>query len=261
MERRRPARNKFLETVQEALGRHGKPETSRLRRADTQIQHTVKRSEKLSDLQLELLDLEPGVSSDEVEAETEREPIATLPTQLKQKAAEKPRRKHPGRQMLPAHLERVNEILACAVEECVCGQCCKEMQVIGYEETEVLDGRPAEYFVKVIKREKRACKSCEERGVRTSPVPERIAPKSLLADNVIVDIVVNKYCESTPLYRQQAKLRRDVGLEIALSTINDAVLRVGELLMPVAGHMKRELHAGSYVQADETPIGVQTHDK
>lgn len=220
-----------------------------------------KRSETLSDLQLELLDLEPGVSSDEVEAESEREPIAALAAQPEQQAAEKSRRKHPGRQTLPAHLERVDEIIACAVDDCHCGQCGKETKIIGYEETEVLDVRPAEYFVKVIKREKRACKSCEEQGVRTASVPERIAPKSLLSDNVIIDIIVNKYCESTPLYRQQAKLRRDVGLEIALSTIDDAVLRVGEVLMPVAGHMKRGLLAGSYLQADETPIGVQTHDK
>jgi transposase len=56
-------------------------------------------------------------------------------------------------------------------------------------------------------------------------------------------------------------LRRDAGVEIALSKLNDAVLRVGELLLPVAAAMKRELVAGTYIRADETPVGVQTHDK
>ena len=224
-----------------------------------------KGSETLSDLQLELLDLEPGVSGEEVEAESEREPIAPLADECvsprEEQTANQPRRKHPGRNELPAHLKRVEQVIACAPEHCVCGQCGKETQVIGYEETEVLDVKPAEYFVKVIKREKRACKSCEEQGVETAAVPARIAPKSIFSDEVIAGFVVNKYCDSLPLYRQQAALKRDAGLEVALSTIDDAVMRVGELLMPVAGHMRRELLSGSYIQADETPVGVQTHDK
>jgi transposase len=217
-----------------------------------------KRSETLSDLQLQLLDLEPGVSSEEIEAESKREPI---PAKTEDQPEGKPRRSHPGRQTLPAHLERVEQIVACTAEQCTCGLCGQQTNVIGYEETEVLDVRPAEYFVTVIKREKRACRSCEEQGVATAAVPERIVPKSLLSDQVILDLVIGKYCMSMPLYRQQAMLRREAGLEIALSTLDDAVMRVGDLLLPIAGAMKRELLAGSYIQADETPVGVQTHDK
>jgi len=223
-----------------------------------------KRSETLSDLQLELLDLEPGVSSDEVEAESNREPITTsadAENTGEEKPATKPRRKHLGRQTLPAHLKRVDQIVVCTAEDCKCGRCGRQTEVIGYEETEVLDVKPAEYFVRVIKREKRACKQCEEQGVRTAAAVERIAPKSLLSDNVIVDLLVNKYCEATPLYRQQVVLKRDAGIEIARSTLDDGVMRVGELLIPIAGAMKRELLSGSYIQADETPVGVQTHDK
>lgn len=218
-----------------------------------------KRSETLSDLQLQLLDLEPGVSSEEVEAESEREPLQ--PQTSQGKSASKPRRKHPGRQELPSHLERVVEIVACTPEQCNCGRCGKQTTVFGYEETEVLDVRPAEYIVRVIKREKRACHDCEEQGVRTAPVPERICPKSVLSDQMIIETLVGKYCASLPLYRQQAILKRDAGVQIALSTLNDGVLRVGELLMAISAAMKREVLAGTYIQADETPIGVQTHDK
>ncbi len=143
------------------------------------------RSETLSDLQLELLDLEPGVSGDEVAGEGEHGPLAG-PDQGKQaESANKPqdkRRKHPGRQKLPSHLPREEQIIACSAEQCTCGQCGQQKQLIGYEETEVLDVRPAQYFVRVIKREKRACKQCAEQGVRTAGAPERIAPKSLLSD-------------------------------------------------------------------------------
>ena len=221
-----------------------------------------KRSETLSDLQLALLDLEPAVSSDEVEAESQREGLAPSSAEAnpQSKPANKPRRKHPGRQQLPAHLERVEQIVHCTPEQCSCGKCGSQTAVIGYEETEVLDVRPAEYFVRVIKREKRACRSCEE-SVQTAATLERIVPKSILSDQVIIEAVVNKYCASLPLYRQQAIIKRDAGIEIPLSTLNDAVLRVGELLQPIIAAMKRELLAGSYIQADETPVGVQTHDK
>ena len=218
-----------------------------------------KRSETLSDLQLQLLDLEPGVSSEEVDAESEREPLQEQTAQ--NKSVNKPRRKHPGRQELPAHLERVDEIVACTPEQCTCGKCGKQNTVIGYEETEVLDVRPAEYFVRVIKREKRACKSCEQQGVATAQVPDRIVAKSVLSDQMIIEVLVAKYCASLPLYRQQAIIKRDAGVQIALSTLNDGVLRVGELLMPIWAAMKREVLAETYIQADETPIGVQTHDK
>ena len=218
-----------------------------------------KRSETLSDLQLELLDLEPGVSSEEVKAESEREPLKAQTPQDKPSSI--PRRKHPGRQELPSHLERIEQIVACTPEQCNCGKCGKQTTVIGYDETEVLDVRPAEYYVKVIRREKRACRDCEEQGVQTAPVPERIVAKSVLSDQVIIEAVINKYCASLPLYRQQAIIKRDAGVEIALSTLNDGVLRVGELLIPISTAMKREVLAGTYIQADETPIGVQTHDK
>jgi transposase len=228
------------------------------------IERYGKRSETLSDLQLELLDLEPGVSSEEVEAESQREPLAAPANTAEaagQQPAGKPPRKHPGRNELPLHLKRVDEVIACTASQCVCGQCGKGTTVIGYEETEVLDVRPAEYFVRVIKREKRACKKCEEQGVQTAAAPERILPKSVLSDDVIIDLVVNKYCDAKPIYRQQATMRRDAGIELALSTLDDAVLYAGELLVPIAAAMKRELLAGTYIQADETPVGVQTHDK
>src|SRR5947209_6186954 len=100
-----------------------------------QIARYGNRSETLSDLQLQLLDLEPGVSSDEVAAESERGPL-TGPDQGKQAKAEneaqdKQRRKHPGRQKLPSHLQRVEQIITCSAEQCTCSQCGHQTEVIG----------------------------------------------------------------------------------------------------------------------------------
>jgi transposase len=225
-----------------------------------------KQSEKLSDLQLELLAGEPGVSSEEVAGEVERGPLpdASASAQSDNTPAAKPssaRHKHPGRNELPAHLARVDKIIPCAPEQCACGKCGKEKKVIGYERTEVLSMKPAEYYVTVLLREKRACAKCEERGVTTAAVLARIAPKSIFADEAIIEFIIRKYADSLPLFRQQAMLRRDAGMDVALSTINDAVLRVGELLIPVVDGMARDLLSGGYIQADETYCGVQTQEK
>jgi transposase len=212
-------------------------------------------SETLSNLQLELLDLEPGVSNAEVAAESEREAL------LSSSDEKKKRRKHPGRQTLPADLPRVEKILACTAEQCKCGNCGADKTVIGYEVSEVLDVKPAEYFVQVTKREKRACKQCEEQGVSTAPLPVRIIEKSLVSDGIIIDTVVRKYADHNPLYRQSVILLRDAGIDIGRATQCGWVMTVGEMLMPVVGVMRRELLAGSYIQADETPVDVQMHDK
>ena len=209
------------------------------------------RSEKLSDAQLELLELEPGVSSVEVQVESERPSV---------RPSTKMRRQHPGRQELPANLPRVERILACTPEQCVCKGCGKQTTVIGYEESSQLDIEPAKYFVLVSKREKRACKSCEERGVVSAPLSPRIIEKCLASDQIVIDTVVSKYCDHTPLYRQSAILERDTGLELSRATLDGWVLKVGELLIPMVSAMRRELINGTYIQADETPVDVQMHE-
>lgn len=213
------------------------------------------RSEKLSDAQLELLEAEPGVSAAEVEAESNREPLlpAESPATLRRS------RKHPGRQELPAELPRVERVIACTRQQCVCQRCGKDTVVIGYEQSEQLDVEPARYFVVVTRREKRACRYCED-GVKAAPLPARIIDKGLVSDRVIVDTIVGKYSDHVPLYRQSAILEREAGVAISRSTMDGWVMRAGELLKPVAGAMRREVLNSGYIQADETPVPVQMHD-
>ena len=214
-------------------------------------------SEKLNDTQLLLLDLEPGVSAAEVEAESRREP---LPPASPITAKNRTSGKHPGRQELPADLPRVERVIACTPQQCVCKSCGKDTVVIGYEQSEQLDVEPARYFVVITKREKRACRGCTE-GVSAAPLPERIIDKSLVSDRVVIDTLVSKYSDHLPLYRQSVILERDAGVEISRATMDGWVMRAGELLTPIAAAIGRELVGGGYIQADETPVGVQMHDK
>jgi transposase len=210
-------------------------------------------SEKLSSAQLELLELEPGVSNLEVQAEGLREQLPA--------PASKARRKHPGRQELPAGLPRVERLIACTPEQCTCSACGQPTAIIGYDVSEQLDVEPAKYFVVVTKREKRACQHCEESGVAAAPVPAKIIDKSLISDRVVIDTVVAKYSDHLPLYRQSAILEREAGIQISRATLDGWVMRVGELLIPMVAVMGRELVHGSYIQADETPVDVQMHDR
>jgi hypothetical protein len=142
-------------------------------------------SEKLSAAQLELLEGEPGVSNVEVQAESEREPLARRTPR---------RHQHPGRQTLPPDMPRIERMIPCTAEQCVCGLCGRPTAVIGYEESEQLDVEPAKYFVLVTKREKRACKACAE-GVVTAPLPPRIIEKGLASDRIVIDTIISKYCD------------------------------------------------------------------
>jgi hypothetical protein len=81
-----------------------------------------------------------------------------------------------------------------------------------------------------------------------------------VSDRVVIDTIVNKYSDHLPLYRQSAILLRDTGVSIGRATMDGWVMRIGELLIPVVKAMSRELLAGSYMQADETPVPVQMSD-
>jgi transposase len=69
----------------------------------------------------------------------------------------------------------------------------EEKVVIGYEESQQLAVKPAEYFVLVTKREKRACRHCGDAGVVAAPLPPRIIEKCLASDELVIDTVVRKY--------------------------------------------------------------------
>src|ERR1700730_17670376 len=127
-------------------------------------------SETLSDLQLELLsEQEPSTTCEEVEAESQREPILTAPP--------RERKPPPSRQPLPESLPRVEEVIAC---EGNCTHCGGETRVIGYDWSEVLDREPAKWFVRVTKREKRYCRKCS--AIQMPPLGSRIVEKGLASD-------------------------------------------------------------------------------
>jgi transposase len=206
----------------------------------------------LSDAQLELLEGEPGVTRAEVDSE-----IAQAEKD-QAKAARKPRAKHPGRQELPAHLERREVKIPCQPEDCVCPQCQGQKVIIGYERSEELGVIPAHYFVKVTLREKRACPLHPEEGVACPVLPPKIIPKSKLSDEMIVDVLVKKYGDHLPAYRQSMILERDADIELSRKTLIGSIMRAGGLLEALIPTLKLDLFEAGYIQADETRMPTQS---
>jgi transposase len=205
-------------------------------------------SERLSDTQLELLETEPSVRQEEVEQEGERPPPPK---------DTKPRRPHPGRAPLPAHLPRREEIVPCDPSRCRCGCCGKEKAIIGFEQGEELGVIPAQYYVRVIRREKRACPDHPEDGVATAVAPPKILPKAKASNELVVDVLVGKYRDHMPLYRQATSLESDAGVRLDQQTLCGWMMSLGDLLRPVAKAQWDDLLAGGYIQADETPVPVR----
>lgn len=207
------------------------------------------KSEQLSDAQLQLLDLEPGVAAAEIDTEVAQAAADVVPRP--------PRRPHPGRHSFPEHLPRVIKEVVCTPEQCRCAQCGGERVVINHDVSQRVGVVPAKYFVEVTRREKRACPQCEEMGVTTAAAPLTIIEKGIATDELVVDVILKKYFEHLPLYRQEATMRREADVYISRMTLCGWVSQVGGFLQTVSRAMQEDLLSGGYIQADETTVGVQ----
>jgi transposase len=223
------------------------------------LQRWGPRADQLSEAQLALLPQELFVAPPEVETEAaqpeEKKTLAPVP---KAKPARGP---HPGRAVLPAHLERREVILPCHPQDCACPVCGQPRPLLGYEIREELDCQPAVYFVRVIKREKRGSHCQAEQGVVVAPAPAQIVPKGKLSDAFLIEVLAAKFQQHTPVYRQCAVLLEDHGIDLSRQTLNEAILAAAQLLVPVVQAQAAELLAGAYLQVDETTLPCQTPEK
>ena len=216
------------------------------------------KGEKLSHEQVLLLDLEPGVQAGEVEKEADLadadKVLEAAATQRKKARKDGSRyaKAHPGRHPLPAHLPREEVIIACT--EAPRGE------LIGYEIKEELMIKPAEFKVRVIKREKRKVTIAGRSTIITAPAPARIVEKGQLDNSVVIELLVSKYCDHLPIYRQRRIWKRDYGIDLPDSALLRPLFKAADLLTPLARAIGVELKAGGFIQADETRVAVLQQD-
>lgn len=159
---------------------------------------------------------------------------------------------HPGRNKLPDHLP-VEEVII-EPDEDVTG-----LKKIGEERTETLEYNPASLVKKITIRPKYA--KADGQGVVVAPLPSRPIPKGIAEASLLAYIMVSKFIDHLPFYRQIQRFKRDYDWDLSSSTINDWFIACCTLLKPLYNEIKKQMLDSHYLQADESPIKVQDSDK
>jgi transposase len=201
------------------------------------------RSEKLNDDQFELVLEDLGIALGRVKAKLDD---ASSPKER----AERQRRANRG--SLPAHLTRVEQLIDVEHKACAC--CGGELHAIGEDVAERLDVVPASFRVLVTRRPRYACRACEAEVVQ-APAPARIVEGGLPTDALVAQVLVSKYADHLPLYRQ-AQIYARQGVNLDRSTLADWVGRAAWYLAPLRDHLLAELKKGPRLFADETTAPV-----
>lgn len=153
---------------------------------------------------------------------------------------------------LPAHLPRIVETVDIEDKSCPC--CAKPLHVIGEDVAERLDVVPSQFRVLVTRRPKYACRACTD-GVVQAPAPPRLVEGGLPTEALIAHLLVGKYADHLPLYRQHQILLRS-GIEIDRPCLGDWVGRAIFALRPIAARMLVHLKRGEKLFCDETTAPV-----
>jgi transposase len=228
-------------------------ELARARDQNERLRHIIRelqrarfgrRSEKLEpdQLNLALEEAEQAVAAGE--AEEERRDAGVKAARAAQ------RRLNRGR--LPSHLPRVEVVIDVESKTCPC--CGGIMHRIGEDTSERLDIIPAQFRVLVTRRPKYACRACEGAVVQT-PAPARLIEGGLPTEALIAHVLVAKYADHCPLYRQ-AQIYARQGIQLDRSTLAHWVGRSAWLLTPVHARLFEILKASPKLFADETTAPV-----
>ena len=204
------------------------------------------RSEKIDADQLALMleDVEQQIAANAAEAENKlKEKLAKAPSQTKRRV---------NRGALPAHLPREEIVVDVADKSC---PCCKGLRLkIGEDVSERLDMTPARFKVLVTRRPKYACRACEGE-VAQAPAPERLIEGGIPTEALVAHVVVSKYADHLPLYRQ-AQIYARQGVDLDRSTLADWSGRAAFALRPVHERLLDVLKGSPKLFADETTAPV-----
>ena len=152
---------------------------------------------------------------------------------------------------LPAHLPR--EIIVHAPSSCTCPDCGAAMRKLGEDISEQLDFFPGTFKVIRHVRPKLSCGRCAR--VIQLPAPARPIERGMPAAGLLAQVIVAKYADHCPLYRQQGIYRRS-GVDLERATLADWVAGASRLLDPLVDALGRYVLAAQKVHADDTPVPV-----
>lgn len=200
-----------------------------------------RRSEQLDpdQLQLALEEVDTALA----EAEHARDKTSRAQAQRSRKT---------NRGSLPAHLERIEQVVD--VEDKACPCCGGALHQIGEDVAERLDVVPTTFRVLVTRRPRYGCRSCEAAVVQ-APAPARIVEGGIPTEALIAQVLVAKYADHLPLY-PQAQIYARQGIQLDRSTLADWVGRAAWYLRPLRDEVLKRLRRSERLFADETTAPV-----
>src|SRR6185312_16089369 len=193
----------------------------------------------LEQLELLLGDLEEQIAET---SPVEPEPAPAVTDEAK--------RRKPARRPLPESLPR--EVIEHAAP-CTCPQCGGALHRLGEDVTEVLDYVPGMFRVIRHVRPNLSCRSCE--SIAQAPAPELPIRRGLAAAGMLAHVLVAKYCDHLPLYRQAEIYARN-GVDLDRSTLADWVGQTAALVRPLVEAVGAHVMAAERVHADDTTVPV-----
>jgi len=168
---------------------------------------------------------------------------------------EAPAKRTHNRAPLPDHLERQEEILSPGDS---CSDCGGALKPLGEDVTEELEYVPGHFVVKRIVRPRMTCTCCE--AFAQAELPSRPITRGRPGPGLLAHVLVGKYCDHLPLYRQSEIYARDK-VDLHRSTLTDWVGRSTALLEPLSAHIGKLVRAGPALFADDTPVKMQAKGK
>jgi transposase len=241
-----PALLKALVSAQQAEIEHLKFIIAKLRRMQfgrrsEQMDETIEQFE-LALEELEGLRAEQGGRDEEAVSEALTEP----PVDTDASVPAKPKRKP-----LPDHLPR--DAVEHLPSEGCCPDCGGALKKLGEDVSEVLEYVPASFRVIQHVRPKLACAACDR--IVQAAAPSRPIAKGLAGSGLLAHVLVAKYCDHLPLYRQSGMYARE-GVELDRSTLAGWVGQCSALLRPLVAALNRHVLSAPKVHADDTPVPV-----
>ena len=158
---------------------------------------------------------------------------------------------------LPDNLPIEKEIHDLPEEEKLCPDTKKTLEKIGEEISSKLAYKPGSYYIKQIIRPKYATPTG---SIQTAPLPETLLERCKADESLLSHIIVSKYCDHLPLYRQSEILKRG-GIKISRQTLCKWVMRTGKALKPLYEELQNQIISTQNIFIDETPVPLQAPKK
>lgn len=209
-----------------------------------------KRSEKIIDSQEQLL-----LSGFDSLSKSETVQAKIIPEHTRKKT-----KKDPDKISFPENLPIERIVLDLKEEEKLCPETGKPLVKIGEDVHQKLAHKPGSYYIKEIIRPKYAAPKCSEEGVLTATLPDSLLQKCKADESLLADILVKKFADHLPLYRQSEILSRE-GIVLSRQLLSKWVIRCGMALKPLYDEMSHRVLSSNNVFIDEVPVDMLSPGK